>query len=96
MVFYSSPNFIEKEALNQLGHLESLQRRNILFHDLVNGEAGRLLTWWELLERFQEFPDIRLSRHQKEGVIEISVPVSVRGDARPFVTVLYPGRFRPA
>ncbi len=62
-------------------------RRNKLFHDLVDGETGRLLPRRELLKRCQELTDIGLGRHQKECPIQPPVPVRVRRDGRPLIRI---------
>jgi len=68
------------KSINSVGGLQ-------LLHDLVNGEAGRLLARRKVLESRQELSNICLRRYQQKSMVHPPVPVGVRGDGRPLIWI---------
>jgi hypothetical protein len=48
-----------------------------IFEDLIDGKAGCLLTWRELLEGPDKLRSELLGAHYKEGVIQDPIPIGV-------------------
>ncbi len=58
-----------------------------LFHHLIQGEAGRFLTRWKLLEGGEELADIILGWHQQVGAIDQPIVVGIGGELGAFVGI---------
>ena len=64
-----------------------MRRRIQLLHNIVNGEAGRLLARRELLKCRKKLADIALRRNQQERMVHPPIPVRVRGDRGPLIRI---------
>jgi len=68
--------------------MSGLPRRRIeFFQGVADGEAGRLLTRWELFESLQELSDISLRWYQQVCMVQPPIPVSVRGESGSLIRI---------